>query len=123
MQPNDRVRLLHMLDAAKEAQRFAAGRSREDLDDDRMRTLSLVKLIEIIGEAANGITAECRNRCPKIPWLDIIGMRHVIVHGYDVVDLDVVWRAAASDLPELLRGLATLIASLEAEHDNGRAGA
>jgi uncharacterized protein with HEPN domain len=109
MQPSDHVRLLHMLEAAKEAERFAAGRSRDNLDDDRMLTLALVKLIEIIGEAANGITAECQNRYPKIPWLDIVGMRHRLIHAYYDVNLDVVWSTVSDDLPPLIAELEEIL--------------
>jgi uncharacterized protein with HEPN domain len=105
MQSSDRVRLQHMLDAALEAQGFAVGKSRADLDKDRLLTLSLVKLIEIIGEAANGTTTECRNQCLEIPWLDIIGMRHRLIHAYFDVNLDIVWATVANDLPPLIAAL------------------
>lgn len=109
MQPNDRVRLQHMLDAAKEAQGFTEGKSRIDLDNDRMLTLSLVKLIEIIGEAASGITVECRDQYPTIPWLDIIGMRHRLIHAYFDVNLDIVWATVTDDLPRLLVALEEIL--------------
>ena len=109
MQHNDRVRLQHMFDAAKEAEGFSTGKSRIDLDNDRMLTLSLVKLIEIIGEAASGITAECRDRYPEIPWLDIIGMRHRLIHAYFDVNLDIVWATVSDDLPPLSAALEEIL--------------
>jgi uncharacterized protein with HEPN domain len=102
MQPNDLVRLRHMLDAAKEAVGFTTARSRADLDRDRMLTLSLIKLIEIIGEAANGVSVEYQNQHPDIPWPDIIGMRHRLIHAYFDVNLDIVWATVAYDLPPLV---------------------
>jgi len=58
MLDEDAIRIHHMLDAAQEAVSFAKGKQRQDLDADRMLALSLIKLIEIIGEAASGLTLE-----------------------------------------------------------------
>jgi uncharacterized protein with HEPN domain len=74
-----------MLEAAREAVSFAQGRSRDDLNRDRMLVLSLVKAIEIAGEAAFQISEPMRNELPDLPWADIIGMRHRLVQ----VDLPV----------------------------------
>ena len=64
---DDRVRLRHMLDAAREAHAFAQGRMRRDLDTGRMLALSLVRLIEIIGEAATRVSDTGRQSSPQIP--------------------------------------------------------
>lgn len=109
MPKSDVVRLRHMLDAANEAQSFAAGRSRVDLDADRKLSLSLIKLIEIIGEAANGVTAECRITYPQIPWLDAIGMRHRLIHAYYDVNLDILWTTITNDLPPLITELEKIV--------------
>ena len=82
MRKDDLVRLRHMLDAAQEAIEFVKDKHREDLDNDRKLTLALVKDLEIIGEAAYQITEETRRALPEIPWEDIIGMRHRLVHAY-----------------------------------------
>jgi len=71
-----------MFDAAREAIQFAKGRTRSDLDNDRMLVLSLIKDIEISGEAAYQVSDEIRDRYSEIPWEDIIGMRHRLVHAY-----------------------------------------
>jgi len=99
MQLDDRVRLRHILDAAQEASNFVAGKSRGDLDRDRMLALSLIKLIEIVGEAANGVSAGFQKQCPEIPWADIVGMRHRLIHAYFDVNLDIVWATVTQDLP------------------------
>ncbi|MBI1816052.1 MAG: DUF86 domain-containing protein [Deltaproteobacteria bacterium] len=105
MLKSDRVRLLHMLDAAREAVGFAQARSRSDLDSDRMLNLSLVRLIEIIGEAAARVSPETRSKHPAIRWPGIIGMRHRIAHGYDQINFDIVWEVATVDLPPLIAQL------------------
>ncbi|MFH1635933.1 MAG: DUF86 domain-containing protein [Chloroflexota bacterium] len=104
-----RVRLQHMLDAAREAIGFSEGKHRSDLDNDRMLSLSLVKLIEIIGEAARYVPSESRQVYSDIPWADVVGMRHHLVHGYDLIDLDIVWQVVTHDLPPLVAALEKLL--------------
>lgn len=102
---DDIVRLRHMLDAAREAMAFASGKSRSDLENDRMLVLALVKDIEIIGEAAYQISPQARERLPDIPWDDIIGMRHRLVHAYFDINLDILWKTVQQDLPSLVDAL------------------
>lgn len=92
-----------MLDAARDALRFAVGRDRADLDTDRQLLLSIVKSIEIIGEAASKVSAEARQSHADIPWHAIVTMRNRLVHGYFDIDHEVVWQTIVSDLPELIR--------------------
>jgi uncharacterized protein with HEPN domain len=99
-----------MLDAAREALGFAAGRSRADLDSDRMLVLSLVKSIEIIGEAASKVSEETRQKHAAVPWIDIVAMRNRLIHAYYEVDLDRVWDTLDADLPPLVAELEKVIA-------------
>jgi len=99
-----------MLDAAKEALSFIAGRSSEDLRRDRMLVLALVKEIEIIGEAASRISDESTKALPRIPWPKIIAMRNRLIHAYADVDLSIVWDTLTGALPELLRELEIALA-------------
>jgi len=105
MHEDDRVRLQHMLDAAREALSFVAGRERRDLDADRMLVLALVKSIEIIGEAGTRVSEEGRDATPAVPWPEIIAMRNRLVHAYFDVNLDVVWATVREDLPALVAAL------------------
>lgn len=105
MHKDDAIRLRHMLDAAHEAMGFVQGRTRADLQNDRMLVLSLVKDIEIIGEAAYQVSEITRNQLSGIPWDDIIGMRHRLVHAYFDINLDILWRTAQEDLPALIAAL------------------
>jgi uncharacterized protein with HEPN domain len=68
-----------MRDHAKEAISMARGRSRQDLDSDRMLNLALVHLLEIVGEAANRVPPELRSSYPQIPWLEIVGLRNRLI--------------------------------------------
>lgn len=105
MRKDDLVRLRHMLDAAQEAIAFVQGSCRADLDDDRKLVLALVKAIEIIGEAAYQTSPATRAQLPHIPWEDIIGMRHRLVHAYFDINLDILWQTVQADLPPLVQAL------------------
>jgi uncharacterized protein with HEPN domain len=94
-----------MLEAAKEAIDFARNKSRSDLEDDRMLALSIVKSVEIIGEAASKISNETRGKYPEIPWSAIVGMRNRLIHVYFEIDLDRVWDTISDDLPSLIANL------------------
>ena len=66
---------------------------------------ALVRLLEIIGEAAAGVSADARAKSPGIPWSEIVGLRNRLIHGYDAVDLGVIWSIIERDLPALVREL------------------
>ena len=76
-----------------------------------MVVLSLVKDIEIVGEAASKVSLETRERCGGIPWLDIIDMRNHLIHAYFDVDLNIVWNTITKDLPPLIKELEKIIAA------------
>lgn len=109
MRRDDRIRLQHVLDAAREALSFSEGHKREDLDDNRMLALSVVKCIEIVGEAASRISQETQQEAPQIPWPDIISMRNRLIHAYFDIDLDRVWDTVESDLPVLIAQVEDLL--------------
>lgn len=110
MRKDDLIRVRHMLDAAQEAVSFARGRSRKDLDHDRMLMLSIVKSVELIGEAASRVSEEGREKHSEIPWADIIAMRNRLIHAYFDIDLDRVWDTVTDDLPPLIAALQQVIA-------------
>lgn len=104
------VRLRHMLEHAREAVEICRGRCRGDLDADRLLNLALVRLIEVVGEAANKVSGDVRERNPDIPWREIVAMRNRIIHGYDAVDFDILWAVIQQDLPDLIPRLERLLA-------------
>ena len=110
MRKDDRIRLQHMLDEARESLSFVQERRRENLDSDRLLVLGLVKAIEIIGEAAYQVSESTRAEVPSIPWEDIVGMRHRLVHAYFDINLDILWRTVQDDLPPLVSALGPVLA-------------
>jgi uncharacterized protein with HEPN domain len=103
------VALRHMRDHAREAVALSAGKSREDLDTDRVLELALSRLIEIIGEAASRVPSEVQSRHPSLPWREAIGARNRFVHGYDFVDRNILWEIVATDLPALIPQLEAVL--------------
>jgi len=105
----DLVRVHHMLDATREALEFSADKTRLDLDTDRMLCLSLVHLLEIIGEAAVGVSSEFREKYPQTPWSGIVGMRNRLIHSYYDINLDIVWKTGKEVIPPLKAELEKII--------------
>ena len=111
MRKSDEVRLRHMLDAARAATRLAHERSRRDLDEDEGLAHSLVRLVQIIGEAANHVEESIQESNPSIPWEQIISMRNRLVHAYFDINLDIVWETVREDLPTLIEHLELILSS------------
>jgi len=106
---SDIIRLRHRLDASEKAVEFVRGKDRSSLDQDEKLALALVRLIEIIGEAGAKVSTEVQFQNAEIPWKEIVGTRNRLVHGYEDVDLDVVWQVATKDLPVLTGKLRTAL--------------
>jgi uncharacterized protein with HEPN domain len=109
MLDEDRVRVLHMVDAADSLAQFIAGKKRADLDADRMLLFAMVRAIEVVGEAASRVTNETKTAAPNVPWAAIVGMRNRLIHGYFDIDADVIWKTATEEIPALLRTLKALL--------------
>ena len=99
MQPEDKIRLTHMLDAAQKAVEFGKGKNEAVLAKDEKLTLAIVRLLEIVGEAAKNVSEETRNQSLDIPWKDIAGTRDRLIHGYFDVDLTLLARSSQKTSP------------------------
>ena len=106
---DDRISLNDMLSHANEAVELLGEVGREELGRDRVMQLALTRLVEIIGEAANRVTQATIQKYPSIPWYQIIGMRNKLVHGYDIIDYDLLWDTVTNDLPPLITALKAII--------------
>jgi uncharacterized protein with HEPN domain len=115
MRKDDLIRIRHMIDAAREAIQFVADRKREDLDRDRMLVLSLVKSVEILGEAASKVSEEFRQTHPAMPWREMVTMRNRLIHGYFDINLDIVWQTVSEELPPLVATLEAVLAEEEVD--------
>jgi uncharacterized protein with HEPN domain len=102
MQRDDRVYLSHMLDMAYKSRSLVGETTQAGFESNEVLRLALRHLLQIIGEAANRVSDSGRAAHPQIPWAEIIGMRHRVVHDYLGIDEEVVWRTAIEDLPLLI---------------------
>lgn len=105
----DTVSLRQMLDHIAEATSLAKGRTQRDLETDRVFFLALLKLVEIVGEAATRVSQPMQDAHREIPWREIIGTRNRLIHGYDAVDFDILWEIATADFPPLAEQLKSLL--------------
>lgn len=112
MRDEDRIRILHMIEAADTVAQFVAGRSRDDLDRDQMLLFALVHAIEILGEAANKLSPEAQTAAPQVPWGAIVSMRNRLIHGYFDINTTIVWKTATVEVPTLVPLLRTLVGPL-----------
>jgi uncharacterized protein with HEPN domain len=103
--------LLHdMLESARRAVSYTVNRTRADLDKDPMLADAVERRLEIIGEAARGLSDEFKTAHPDIPWRSIMATRHILAHDYDEVNHDIVWRIVQDHLPPLINKLAVILA-------------
>ena len=106
---NPMVAVQQMRDHGKEALQLSEGRRRVDLDLDRMFELALTRLMEVLGEAARRVPDEFRARYPHVQWRQTTDLRNVLIHDYDTVDFDELWRIIQVHLPPLVEQLQTII--------------
>ena len=85
-----------------------ASAGRQAFDDDADKQDAILYRLQTIGEAANHLTRDFREQHPEVPWQTIIDLRHILVHGYDQIDLDRIWGIVENRVPELLRLLNAL---------------
>jgi uncharacterized protein with HEPN domain len=108
--------LLHdMRESAQRALDYASGRARSDLDSDPQFSDAVQRRIEIVGEAARGLTEAFRDGHPEIPWRAIMATRHILAHDYDEVNLDIIWRILQDHIPPLLQQIDALLADAPPE--------
>jgi uncharacterized protein with HEPN domain len=106
---DDRLTLERMLETARRIRSIASGLSRQALEADEVRQLALLHLIQVLGEVSSRVSAVFRESHPELPWGAMAGMRNRIVHGYDHVDPDIVWRVATEDVEPVIAALERLV--------------
>ena len=109
MQPDDRWRITHMVEAAEQALTFVQGRHKADLGTDAMLRMALTRAVEIVGEAAAQVSEAGRAEFPTVPWPQIVGMRNRLVHAYFDINQSVLWDTVQLALPALLVQLRVIL--------------
>ncbi len=100
--------LRQIVEFADEIAGLVAARARADLETNREFRRALERCVELIGEAATRLPEDWRTSHPEIPWRQIIAMRNVMIHGYDIVVSDVLWDVATNDVPKLRTAIRAL---------------
>ena len=104
MKPDD-IFVRHMIDAIDEIQNILGSCTYREFVHEPVRMHACVRLFEILGEAANKLSEGYIKAHPAIPFADIIGMRHKLIHHYFEVDLEILWKTYEEDLPALKKAL------------------
>jgi uncharacterized protein with HEPN domain len=107
---SEKLYLTDIIEATDAISRFIAEVDRDEFANDEMRQSAVVQKILVIGEAASHISETLRDKYPEIEWPKIVGMRHILVHGYFGIDLDIVWQVATRRVPELRNQIARILA-------------
>lgn len=105
----DAARLWDMLTAAREAVSFVDGVTVEAYIGDLMRQRAVERSVEIIGEAARGLSKPFRDAHPEVEWRPIIAQRHILAHEYAAVLPSRLWRVATVHVPVLIDHLEALL--------------
>jgi len=111
MPRDDRSTLEQMLDTATRLRALARERTRVAFEADEVGQLALLHLIQRLGEGASRLSADFRADHPEFPWAEMIGMRNRIVHGYDDLDPDIVWRVSREDIEPVVAALERALAN------------
>lgn len=109
----DAVTLLDILCAGKLALEFVEGMSEQQFIADAKTQAAVTRQVEILGEAAKRLSLTFKDNHQEISWRDIAGMRDVLIHVYDNVDLDELWYVTQVSIPELIRFVEPLVPSDE----------
>ena len=99
----------HMLEYTREACDMARGHTLEELKTNRQLELALVRLMEIVGEAATRLSEDFKRRYPDVPWRPITALRNRLIHAYDLVDLDILWTIISQELSPLIGQLESIL--------------
>lgn len=110
---SDKVRLLHIQDSIKTIEEFTSGVTYEQYSNDYKLRLALVKLLEIIGEAAVGITQETQGKFNDVEWTVLKSIRNILVHEYFGIDYKIIWNSINNNIPSLKNKVNRIIQELE----------
>jgi uncharacterized protein with HEPN domain len=105
----DNEYLLDILEAAKLALSYVSGKTREEFLKDTQCQDAVIRRLEIIGEASRRLSGQTRAAFPHLPWQAMAGMRNILIHEYDGVDLITVWDTVRIDLPAIISALQSSI--------------
>ncbi|AET65691.1 HepT-like ribonuclease domain-containing protein [Methanothrix harundinacea] len=110
----DRRRLLDIAEAIERIEKYAS-KGREAFEDDELIQNWILHHLQVIGEAARAISEELKDEHDEMPWQQIVGMRHILVHRYFEVDIDLIWSVVEDDVPVLKQQIDLILKEPEEE--------
>jgi uncharacterized protein with HEPN domain len=109
---DDKVFLRHILDSIGKIERYLQDFDYEKFQQDEKTIDAVVRNIEVLSEAANNLTRDFRSNTPQIEWRKIIATRNRIIHGYAMVDLEIIWNITQNDLKPLREEIEKILEDL-----------
>ena len=107
--PRDDASLVDIVTAARLVREFVQGLDRAAFEEDILRQSGAICQLEIIGEAAKRVSEPYKLAHPEIPWRKMAGLRDILIHAYDRVDIDELWNISQTSVPELIRLIEPLV--------------
>lgn len=109
----DKIRLLHVLDAIKEIEKYIIAADLSGFLENSMMRFACIKQMEIVGEACNHVSPELKSKFSDIAWAQIVGMRNVFAHEYFGIDSGLIWEIIKNDIPELNGKIEHILKSIQ----------
>lgn len=113
----DKGRLEHIISAINNVLEYTNGISHDEMLANKILCHAVAYNVQIVGEAAYRLSTEFKENHNEIPWRDVVGMRHILVHDYYTVDLEVLWNVVQEDLPPFKQLIETFLSEFEEEKD------
>jgi uncharacterized protein with HEPN domain len=105
----DRGYLLDILESARLAVQYLENKTEQEFYDDTQTQDAVIRRFEVIGEAARRISDKGQSAYPGLPWMEMIGMRNIMIHEYDNIDLHIVWNTIKNSIPGLIDAIAAIL--------------
>jgi uncharacterized protein with HEPN domain len=107
--PRDKERLEHIIEAIDNIFEFIENKSFQTYQSDKILRFAVIKNLEIVGEAAYLLTKDFKQKNSTVEWAEIIGMRHILVHGYYQIKDEIIWATIESELLPLKEKISELL--------------